>query len=218
MQEYRAGIPRDELERCVSAALGAPEIDPLGLAAHATRQTVDLKFWRAYALDVGRIAAALARRVPTWIPREIDLGGGFAVPRDPTGRRWREIGALAPTADEYVDVLVRGLTDGLAEGGLHPDGIRFQLEPGRAMYGNAGVHLARVLHIKREQTPRKQTWIETDTSEVFLPDTFIEGNRWTVLVADEPAPERACRGGRDRDLVRVRCTGPTDVAPSRTAG
>jgi diaminopimelate decarboxylase len=188
VQEYRAGIPREELEECVYVAVRASEVDPSGFAAHATRQTADLAFWYAYAHEVGNTVATLARPHPEWVLREVDLGGGFAVPRDPCGRllEHRRGATLAPTPEEYVHVLVEGLTDGLAEGGLEPDGIGLEVEPGRGIYGNAGIHLARVLHIKRERAPVPRTWIETDTSEVFLPDTFIEHNQWTALLADDP--------------------------------
>jgi diaminopimelate decarboxylase len=184
LRDYRPGIPRGELAECVDAAIEAPELEPIGLAAHATRQTVDLAFWRVYALEVGRTAAELARRQPGWL-REVDLGGGFAAPRDPTSHAKVTAGRLAPTPEQYVDALIDGLTASLHEGGLTPEGIELQIEPGRAIYANAGIHLARVLHVKHEPVPPERTWIETDTSEAFLPDTLIEANRWTALLADD---------------------------------
>ena len=42
------------------------------------------------------------------------------------------------------------------------------------------------------------TWIETDTSEVFLADTVFEANGWTVVLASDP--ER-------RPLVQAALTG-----------
>ena len=200
LQSYRAGMPDEELERCLPEAIAAPELEPVGLMAHATRQTVDLGFWRAYACAFGRTAAALAAAHAPWRPLELDLGGGFALPRDPTGRHHphRHAAGLAPEPHAYARALAEGLEQGLRDGGLDPAGIALELEPGRAIYGNAGIHLARVLHIKRQTRPVAATWIETDTSEAFLADTVFEANGWTVVLASDP--ER-------RPLVQAGLTG-----------
>lgn len=189
IQDYRAGMPTDEMFECLAATAGDDYVDLIGVHAHASRQTTDLAFWTAYARNVGETCAELARLSPGWRPQEIDLGGGFAVPRDPTGRPDPVEGSLAPTPAEYMSALVAGLSEGLAVGGLTSDGIGLQVEPGRAVYGNAGLHLTRVLHVKQQTQPLPRTWIETDTSEAFLPDTIIEHNDWTAVLANEP--ERA---------------------------
>ena len=189
IQRYRAGMPDEELEACLPEAIAAPEIEPLGLMAHATRQTVELAFWHAYARAVGDTAAALAAANPPWRPRELDLGGGFALPRDPTGRAFpHRLGAgLAPSPAEYARALGDGLEEGLRGGGLDPAGIALEVEPGRAIYGNAGIQLTRVLHVKRQTRPLAVSWIETDTSEAFLADTVFEANSWTAVLASDPA-------------------------------
>jgi len=191
VQDYRPGMPGEEVAECLTAAVNDAHVHPAGIHAHASRQTTDLSFWEAYARDVGAACAGLAALSPQWRPGEIDLGGGFAVPRDPTGRPDRGDEAMAPAPAEYMAALTTGLSEGLAAGGLSPDGITLQVEPGRAVYGNAGLHLTRVLHIKQQGQPLARTWIETDTSEAFLADTIIERNSWTIVLADEPArPER----------------------------
>jgi diaminopimelate decarboxylase len=165
-----------------------PFLEPVGVHAHASRQTTDLSFWHTYAQEVGVRCAELAKAAE-WHPTEIDLGGGFAVPRDPTGRQPLPEGVLAPSPREYLHALARGLEAGLDQGGLSPEGITLQVEPGRAIYGNAGIHLTRVLNVKQQEDPQPRTWIETDTSETFLGDTIIERNSWRVVLADDP--ERA---------------------------
>ena len=191
VQEYRAGMPGDEVAGCLAVAVNDGHVHPAGIHAHASRQTTDLSFWQAYARDVGATCATLAALNPRWRPEEIDLGGGFAVPRDPTGRPSPFAGGLAPTPAEYMAALTAGLSEGLATAGLSPDGITLQVEPGRAVYGNAGLHLTKVLNVKRQAQPLPRTWIETDTSEAFLADTIIERNSWTIVLADEPErPER----------------------------
>ena len=76
-----------------------------------------------------------------------------------------------------------------------------EIEPGRSLYGNAGIHLCSVTNVKRQTLPIPYTWVETDTSEAFLPDVNLERNRWTVCVAgraNDPAEITA-------DLVGISC-------------
>lgn len=186
IQEYRAGMPTQDVADCLVAAVADEHLDPVGLHAHASRQTTDLVFWEAYARNIGAECARLAALSPEWRPREIDLGGGFAVPRDPTGRPYPVEPVIAPTPAEYMAALSHGLSAGVASGGMSPAGITLQVEPGRSVYGNAGIHLTTVLNIKHQDRPQPRTWIETDTSESFLGDTIIERNSWTVVLADEP--------------------------------
>jgi diaminopimelate decarboxylase len=186
IQDYRAGMPADEVVDCLPTAVNDDHLDLVGVHAHASRQTTDLSFWAAYGREIGTTCAELARLSPGWRPREIDLGGGFAVPRDPTGRPYPHNPGLAPTPAEYLAAITTGLVLGLATGGLTAGGIALQVEPGRAIYGNTGLHLTRVLHVKRQEQPLPRTWIETDTSEAFLGDTIVERNAWTTVLADEP--------------------------------
>jgi diaminopimelate decarboxylase len=120
-----------------------------------------------------------------WEPREIDVGGGFAVPRDPFGRSepHRRDAPSAPSIAQYADAITTSLRAELSRRGL-PTSIRLDVEPGRSLYGNAGIHLASVTNVKRQSAPIPQTWVETDTSEAYLPDLNLEHNRWTVFVAD----------------------------------
>ena len=48
---------------------------------------------------------------------------------------------------------------------------------------------------------RTQRWVETDTSEAFLPDVNLEGVRWTVVPVARPDSERA----RPADIVGISC-------------
>jgi diaminopimelate decarboxylase len=41
-----------------------------------------------------------------------------------------------------------------------------------------------VCNVKREREPVERTWVETDTTEMFLLDSLIEHNRWEVVVAN----------------------------------
>jgi diaminopimelate decarboxylase len=58
-----------------------------------------------------------------------------------------------------------------------------QIEPGRSLFANCGIHLSRVCHVKRQDRPVARTWIELDTTEMFLPDLFMEHAYFRPLFA-----------------------------------
>lgn len=179
-ESYRLGMTEQDIAACLAAAVRDPHTEPLGLHAHIGRHTTDLDVWRAYAREIGAACARLVDGCPGWEPRQISLGGGYAAPRDPTGSDGRR---LAPGPSEYTAVLASGLKSGLAPLGTTAKQIELQLEPGRALYANAGLHLTTVLHVKDLGRTR---FAETDTSEVYLPDTIIERNRWRVVLVNDP--------------------------------
>src|SRR5207253_11262843 len=93
-----------------------------------------------------------------------------------------------------------GLHEGLTRAGIDPAGIALEIEPGRAVYGSAGLHLSRVLHVKRQTAPVQRTWVGCDSSEVLLSDTTWEHSRWEPVCANpvEGDPEPV-------DVVGVSC-------------
>jgi len=159
-------------------------VELTGVMMHAGRHTTDLAVWGRMMERFVAIVAALRDETGGWEPREIDVGGGFAVPRDPFGRSepHRRDAPEAPSIGRYADAITGSLRAELARHGL-PTSMRLEVEPGRALYGNAGIHLAAVTNVKRQAAPIAQTWVETDTSEAYMPDVNLEHNRWTVMVA-----------------------------------
>jgi diaminopimelate decarboxylase len=122
-----------------------------------------------------------------WMPREIDLGGGFTSPRDPTGRALRRGADRAergPSVEEYAEVVTSSLREELARHGLDAHGVTLEVEPGRAMFADAGIHLATVRNVKREAGRDPERWLETDTTEMFLLDLLIEHDVFPIVVAD----------------------------------
>src|SRR5262249_55488880 len=80
--------------------------------------------------------------------------------------------------------------------------------PGRAIYADTGVHLARVCNVKRQADPVERTWVETDTSEQFLLDTIIEQVRWTLLVDGKQGAARMLTADVTGDSCGFDCLGP----------
>ena len=151
-QEYKPGIPTEELVAAGREAVAAPELDVLGLMSHLGRHRNDLETWRAYAASagetvggargrVGRLAAARARsrRRLCRAARPEHLGL----------RRRRRRSRRAPAIEDVVEALASGLRAGLA-GRVPLDGVALEIEPGRALHADTGIHLTRVVNLKRQ--------------------------------------------------------------------
>lgn len=205
-QAYKPGIPTEELLKVGPDAIAAPELDVTGVMVHLGRHSADLEVWSRMAHDVGELIGRLHTEWNGWEPREIDLGGGFASPRDPTARAsprgaQRPAGVAAPTIEEYARALTAGLRNALTQSGIGTNGKTLEVEPGRSLYADAGLHLATVRNIKSQTGATPRTWVETDTTEMFLLDTLVEKNRWTALVADKASDPPTLTA----DIVGISC-------------
>lgn len=204
-RSYKAGIPADDIVELGLRALASDVLEFSGVHVHLPRHRAETGIYRSMIASFVELIAALSDAWHGWVPREIDLGGGFAVPRDPTGRLLSRLAGrsddLAPTIDEYAEVVTSALRTELGRRGIGAEGVALEVEPGRALYADAGIHLASVVNTKRESSPVAWRWVETDTTEMFLPDSLIEHNRWTVVPAtradDVPAGEA--------DVVGISC-------------
>ena len=193
-RRYKAGIPTAVLLETGRRALAEPAIDLRGLMVHLPRHRTEVAVWASAAERFADVVALASQAWDGWRPTELDLGGGLPSPRDPTGRlvARRAEEAREPVADTgaFASAIGDALGRRLRDHGIDPAGIALEVEPGRALFADAGIHLATVRHVKRETEPMPWTWVETDTSEVFLLDVVIEHNLWSVVAAgrmDDPA-------------------------------
>jgi diaminopimelate decarboxylase len=92
-----------------------------------------------------------------------------------------------PTIESYAATIAGTLRTELHRQGVATEGVRLQTEPGRALYGDTGVHLARVKVVKRQTQPIPYTWILIDTTVFFLAGGVLEHNRHPVVVANRAA-------------------------------
>jgi len=81
-------------------------------------------------------------------------------------------------------VITTTLRTELRRNGIQTAGVRLQTEPGRWMYGDTGVHLARVSVVKRQTKPIPYAWVLTDTTYFFLAGGTFEHSRFPYLAAD----------------------------------
>ena len=208
---YKAGIPTDDVLELGRRARRMPEIDLTGVHAHIGRHTNGTAQWPPIISAYVTLLATLREAWDGWTPAELNLGGGYPVPRDPFGRgmpRLQDRAEPAPDLSVYAEIVTSSLRDALRARDFDPHGVRLEIEPGRGIYGNAGIHLATVRNIKVQRMPVPHRWIETDTSDMFLPDVVWEHNRWTAIVANKA--DRP--GSLIADIVGLTCQ-PDRIIP-----
>jgi diaminopimelate decarboxylase len=212
---YKPGIPHADLvEGLPSVDLDGIEL--CGVHAHLGRHTADAAPFRLHARRMGLLTGELQVLLDGWLPHEIDLGGGYSFPGDPTGLALRAP-HRAPTPDVYAAEIAAGLVEGLQSAGIDPAGIALEIEPGRAVYGSAGIHLSRVLHVKRQPSPVERTWVGCDSSEVLLSDTTWEHSRWEPICATpvdgDPVPVDVVGVSCGFDTIAASTPLPAGIAP-----
>jgi diaminopimelate decarboxylase len=236
---YKGGLTYDEAMAVAPRLLQMDHVELVGFHQHHGRHHRSIRYWqeqmKAFAREMGRVCAALGG----YQPQEIDIGGGFAIPRDPhnaatdyteplqlaalfgvsralalLGSRLRYgtlaplinalVGArpnqkMAPTIESYAEACTRTLREELPKHGIATRGLTLQLEPGRAIHGNAGIHLATVRNIKRVTTPIRWTIVTVDTTEFWFTGGRYEHHLHDYRIAnkaDAPLVDKADIIGR----------------------
>jgi diaminopimelate decarboxylase len=192
-QSYKAGVPIDDAVALGRAALDSRHIEFVGVHAHFARQTADVSLWRTQIESFADLLAEMSASWDGWLPAEIDVGGGWPSPLDPVGRRAAQARTRPLPADaaDYARAVAESLAEALQGRGLARAGMLLEAEPGRAVYADAGLHLATVTNVKKQQDPDPRCWIETDTSEVFMLDTTLENALFPVVSATRADAEPA---------------------------
>jgi diaminopimelate decarboxylase len=202
---YKAGVPTEDAVHLGRMALASQHLELTGVHVHLGRHRPQVDMFRAMIRSLVELVAMFVREWDGWLPQEIDLGGGFAVPRDPTAKLLERVAGRAhepvPSIEEYAEGMTSSLRMELRRHGIQAEGLALEIEPGRRLFADAGIHLASVLNTKRESVPKPWRWIETDTTEMFLPDSLIEHNRWSVLVAGRVDAEPV----GPADIVGISC-------------
>ena len=118
----------------------------------------------------------------------------------------------APSIEAYAAACTTTLRRELARHGVETRGVTLQLEPGRAMHGDTGIHLTTVKALKRTTTPMRWNVVVVDTTEFWFTGGRYEHNLHHYLFADKlDAPltgkadviGRSCYGDRLLPAVPV---------------
>ncbi|MGH8760890.1 MAG: diaminopimelate decarboxylase, partial [Burkholderiales bacterium] len=128
--ENKFGVSRRLALDVYARAATLSALDVIGIDMHIGSQITELApFEQAYRLMAGltKELLALGHHI-----RHLDLGGGLGVPYCGTND-------VPPSPDEYAAMVKRTL------GHL---GLKYMLEPGRMIAGNAGILVSRVIYVK----------------------------------------------------------------------
>lgn len=117
--------------------------------------------------------------------------------------------ADVPSAERYAETAASALRDALTARRIDPAGRLLEIEPGRALFGSAAIHVARVDFIKRQTRPIPWTWAVTDTSEVWLRGGGHEP-RHPCLVDGKPLERYAAAQRLVADVAGKSC-GPDQI-------
>jgi len=118
----------------------------------------------------------------------------------------------APSIEDYGAATTVALLQALPKHGIDPKGVMLQLEPGRAIHGDAGVHLTTVQATKKMTSPIKWNLVTIDTSEFWMTGGRFEHHLHDHCVANRlnapPAMKadvvgRSCYGDRLLGAVRI---------------
>jgi len=195
-QRYKPGIALEDAAAVGRSALAAEGVELVGVMAHLGRHSTDPAVWSGMGASFAAAIGDLCRALDGWRPEQIDVGGGYPAPRDPTGS-----GAQAPPIEAIAAALTGGLRAGLHAAGVDTAGIRLEAEPGRSLYADTGIQLATVRHVKEQAAPVPMRWVETDTTEMFMADLLIEHAHFQVVAASRAdAPE-----AQTADVVGMSC-------------
>jgi diaminopimelate decarboxylase len=194
-QRYKPGIALEDAAAVGRGALEAEGVELVGVMAHLGRHSTDPAVWAGMGASFAAAIGDLCRSLGGWRPEQIDVGGGYPAPRDPTGH------GAAPAIETLADALTGALRTGLAGAGVDMRGVRLEAEPGRALYADTGIHLTTVRNVKRQTRPLDWAWVETDTTEMFMADLLIEHARFGVLAASRADAEAEL----DADVVGMSC-------------
>lgn len=221
---YKGGLPRDAAISIGKRILSSKYVELVGFHEHHGRHAPSTLFWEkqmiAYAKEIGTVCSALNN----YQPKEIDIGGGFAVPRDPfasevkysepyeyllfhglskilspfpkvrypilstifaKAMRFSPKTKMAPSIEEYSKTCAKTLETYLPKNGIDTKGLMLQVEPGRSIHSDTGIHLTSIMSIKRAERPLKMSHAALDTTEFWFTHGRYEHHVYNYLFANK---------------------------------
>jgi diaminopimelate decarboxylase len=164
---HKFGVPADEALELYRRAAQSKHLSVRGVACHIGSQILEVEPFLKAMDEILSVAEAL-RTMGTDV-EFLDLGGGYGI-------RY---------ADEQPLAMER-LMDGLAAR-LRGTTYRLIIEPGRALVGDAGVLLTRVLYVKRSQ---QKNFIVVDAGMNDLMRPTLYGSYHEIVPVEQRPTER----------------------------
>ncbi|HEY0646544.1 diaminopimelate decarboxylase [Phenylobacterium sp.] len=151
--ENKFGVSMVEAERLYANAANMVGVRPVGVACHIGSQITDLAPLRAAFVKMRALVERI--RGEGLSVERLDLGGGLGVPyfNQPE----------PPSPAEYAAMIAQA-TRGLD--------IQFAFEPGRMIAANAGILLARVLHVHERPEGRRFLVLDAAMNDLLRPAMY----------------------------------------------
>lgn len=185
---HKFGVPKEEVLELYRRAAGSPYVKIHGVACHIGSQILEVGPFLEALDEILALAGEL--RAAGLAIECLDLGGGYGI-------------RYANEEPLDFDALERGV-----EERLRGTGYRLIVEPGRALVGNAGLLLARVLYVKRNQ---QKNFIVVDAGMNDLIRPTLYGSYHEIVPVCEPGRETF-----EADVVGPLCETGDFLARGRT--
>lgn len=151
LSENKFGIDIKDAPALYEKAKNLPGLLPTGVAVHIGSQLMDLAPFKETFKRVAQFVTDL--RAQGISITTVDVGGGLGISYD---------GATPPDVEKYAE-LIRDI--------ILPLDVHVILEPGRAIVGNAGVLLTKLLYIKEGQK-KKFLIIDSGMNDLMRPSLY----------------------------------------------
>ena len=166
-QRIKYGIPNSELAAIVDSWPSYPQLRLVGFHSHIGRHSKQLDLWRTWASVVASKVIELEPLLAGTDHPVINIGGGFASVLDADLDVVDRSGET-PSLSEFAAVICGALRQELTSSSRSWSDWTLEIEPGRGLHSDTGVHLTTVKNLKYETVGEHRRWAEVDTSEVFL--------------------------------------------------
>lgn len=165
-KENKFGIPWTRTTEVYALAASLPGLQVAGIDVHIGSQIIDLEPYKAAYERLGELVTIL--RGQGHDIQHVDLGGGLGIP-------YRHGDNEPPLPMEFAAV---------AKNAVGHLGCKIITEPGRLIAGNAGILVARVVHIKRGED-KNFAIIDAAMNDLIRP-TLYEAHH-DILPVKQPA-------------------------------
>ncbi len=171
--KFGLGIDDGEALRAVREIAGCKNLKLVGLHCHIGSQIFELEPFLIAADRMVEFAASVRETCGIAV-EEINMGGGYGI-------MYTEADAPMEPYD-YLEQLLTRLLARCKEAGL--DGMRFAVEPGRSIVGEAGLTLYTVGTVKH--IPNVRTYVSVDGGMGDNPRQILYGSLYTARLANKP--------------------------------